>query len=170
MIWSAPELGQIFTSHNELHHAVISMQRHYKTRACSKCDRVYWWHTISYFLPNKRTYYSGYSRHHDLLYIAIAFPDGTLTIGNASLQGNFNDVKALQYCGFDQEGLANLTTERYLIGGDCIFSSRTNQWIITPQSYESIVDKQAFLSCRVPVEWLFGLLKEFFPYLCSRKM
>ena len=79
-----------------------------------------------------------------------------MTIGNASLQGNFNDVKALQYCGFDREGLTNLTTERYFLGGDSIFSSRTNQRIITPQNYESIVDKQAFSSCRVSVEWLFG--------------
>ena len=124
---------------------------------------------ISFPTVNQRPYYSGYTGHHDLLYIAIVFPDGSFTIGSACMQGSFNDVKALQCCGFDQEGLTNLTTEMYFIGGDSIFSSRTNQRIITPQSYESLDDRLAFTSCRVSVEWLFGILKELFPYLCSWK-
>ena len=38
---------------------------------------------------------SGCTKQHDLLDLAIVFPDGTLTVGSASIQGNNHDAKAL---------------------------------------------------------------------------
>ena len=164
-------MGHAFINQNGSQHAVLSKQKRCKTRACQLQMSLSSLMEHDFVLQcqnnqAERRCNSGCTKQHDLLDLAIAFPDGTFTVGSASIQGSYHDAKALQLCGFDEEGLTRLFTRDNFFGGGGIFSSRTNGSIITPQNNVCSVDRENISLCLVSVEWLFGMLKHMFPCVC----
>ena len=111
-------------------------------------------------------YYTRYTRSHNLLFLAIVFPDGTLSM-HGPVVGRHNDLGALVSLGLVGDGLRAITGDKHFLGGDGIFAQKMlNTPIITMANTERPgAQQQSFSKCRISVEWLFNVLYQLFPAL-----
>jgi hypothetical protein len=103
----------------------------------------------------QEAFYNGWTRNHNLLFIAIVFPDGTFLIRGPEA-GRHNDLYILNSSGL----LADLPRllGHYAVGGDGIFPFTPNIRGSTLYASSALPagDARRFNSSRVTVEWLFS--------------
>lgn len=114
-------------------------------------------------IVNQGESYNGWLHSHTLLFIAVAFPDGTFIL-RGPVSGRHNDLFAIDDTGL----LAFLPhiTNGYFIGGDGIFP--VSSTIVSTKIYlHGLCPAEGaaqFAAVRVSVEWLFGGITLIFPY------
>ena len=115
---------------------------------------------------NQVVHYSGYTKTHNLLFLAITFPDGSQSV-RGPVEGCRNDLGAMAAVGWrDRQSLQEITGEFYTIGGDGIFSCYQHTLpIVTGSEVWTGEQVRRFAACRESVEWSFNTLYQLFPVL-----
>ena len=117
---------------------------------------------------NQAAHYSGLTKSHNLLFLAISFPDGTLCV-RGPVEGCRNELDALSSVGWhDKTGFQEITQGAFLLGGSTIFECCQGSLpIVTNAGHGTWSDAQAnnFSLCSKSVELSLNTLYQLFPLL-----